>query len=75
MIGSGSKPNAIPVGAKLAGEDGGTVNIDVARHTAIASRLTPTGDLWRAQNVCTPGPNCRSEPARDGARSANITAT
>ncbi|RAI67157.1 hypothetical protein DOZ80_20185 [Pseudomonas fluorescens] len=36
-----------------------------------ASRLAPTLDLRRTQNLCSPKIYCGSEPAREGARSSN----
>ncbi|AXA55866.1 hypothetical protein CEQ51_16900 [Pseudomonas thivervalensis] len=36
-----------PLWSELARDDGSTSSIDASRPTAIASKLAPTGDLWR----------------------------
>jgi len=59
------------VGAKLARDGCLTFNKDAGCTGLIASRLTPTRDLCRAQNWAIPKINCRSEPARDGCLTFN----
>ncbi|AXP03942.1 hypothetical protein DZG01_13490 [Pseudomonas fluorescens] len=44
-------------------------------HTAIASRLAPTGDLRQPQNRRASQIKCGSEPARDDGGTSNIIAS
>jgi hypothetical protein len=60
-----------PVGARLARDEVLTFNIDVARHSAIASRLAPTICSWLTTNLMFELDPCGSG-ARDGGVSSNM---
>ncbi|AXP03410.1 hypothetical protein DZG01_10635 [Pseudomonas fluorescens] len=60
---------------ELARDSGATVSLDVECQSVIASRLAPTGNPSRTQQVCSLESKCGSEPARDSDGSVEAITT